>query len=233
VSDLINVQYTPKLSAYSTPDQVFSQESSEILKPLVQAFGYQIEFTDLNQLTSGSKLNDKVINFYMKLLCFTSKNVKCVAIDSLLISKILSSDLRGISKCFSKYSDLEFQILLFPLFVKSNHWSLLIFDTRKKIISFYDSIYQADTGLLAKISLTLAKYICQLNGAENWPLKLDHDYPKQSGNDRDCGAFICLYAKHHIFDHPFNFSQADIHEKRIQLAQEIRNSEIEIEPRLY
>jgi sentrin-specific protease 1 len=162
----------------------------------------------------------------LNLICDSLPNNKYATIDSLLINKILSSDLRGISKCFDKYNQVDFQILFFPLFLNKNHWALLSFDTLKRKISVYDSIYPINRNLVTKISSTLAKYIDQLKGANCWNLEINNDYPKQSGNDNDCGVFVCLYAKHVAYNYPFNFSQADIPIKRNEIANEIRNFEI-------
>ena len=66
--------------------------------------GIQLLQNDLESFTTGEKLNDKIVNFYLSLLSISLENLKALTIDFILINKILSSDLRGISRALDKYN---------------------------------------------------------------------------------------------------------------------------------
>lgn len=63
------------------------------------------------------------------------------------------------------------------------------------------------------------------NGSDEWEFSLEN-YPKQEGNDLDCGVFVCLYAKNVVFDLNFKFNQGVITSSRQLIASEIINFEI-------
>ncbi|CAF1112143.1 unnamed protein product, partial [Brachionus calyciflorus] len=94
-----------QFKVYSLQDNTsFETNPSEF--SVINALGYSIQQKDLNELIKGMKLNDKIVNFYIKLVC-NSLNQKALAIDSLFINKILSSDLRGVQKP-SNFKEIEF-----------------------------------------------------------------------------------------------------------------------------
>ena len=193
---------------------------------VVSGLGYRVHQSDLDTVTAGAKLNDKIINFYLSLLSNSITHLKAATIDSIFINKIFSGDQRGISKCLEKYNKSKFQLIIFPLFIKGNHWAILIIDIIKTKIYFYDSIFKIDSNFITKVTTTLSKYITSLNTCSTWPIYSDFMYPKQINNESDCGVFICQYAKYHLSNRLLDFSQSDIVNKRIEMANEIRKFEI-------
>lgn len=104
---------------------------------LVKAFGYEIKFHDISLFTSGAKLYDKIVNFYIRFICNSIEDRDFVCVDSIHLNKILSSDHCDISKCLEKYSQNDFKFLFFPIYRNSNHWSLVYYDSvSKKVFLF-------------------------------------------------------------------------------------------------
>ena len=153
-------------------------------------------------------------------------NIKCASIDSIIIEKILTSNLRGVPKSLEKYTKMEIHFLFCPLFLRGNHWALLVFDLKLRQLRLYDSIYSIDKNIVYKLSSTIGKYVSKLNRAEFWNIVDDLPYPKQIGNITDCEVFICSYAKHIALDLCFDFSQDDIPNIRKTMASEIMKYEI-------
>ena len=204
-------------------DHLTTDQSNPII---IKALGYEISRNDLSSLTNGYKLNDIIVNFYFKLLCNSNSTFKCTTLDSILISKILNSNLRGISKSLEKVSKVDFKLLLCPLFINENHWALLAYDTVLKVISYYDSIYSVNLNIINKMNSVLSKYIKCMSCCDTWEVSSENSYPKQT-NSNDCGVFICTYAKYLVFDRSFNFNENDIPNIRKILSNEIINYEIE------
>ncbi|CAF1009833.1 unnamed protein product [Brachionus calyciflorus] len=218
-----------KLRIYSSQEIDLSDDAIEIktIDPLiVKGLGFKIFQSDLHSVVNCEKLNDNIINFYLNLLCNSIDSFKAFSIDSILINKILSTDLRGITKCFEKLNNSCYQLIFFPLFIHTNHWSLLIFNTSKKTISFDDSLFKIDLNFVKKITTKLSKYVTSLKSCSDWPVLSSFNYPQQIDNDTDWRVFLCQYAKYHAFNRSFDFTQSDILSKRIEIANEIRKFEI-------
>ena len=194
---------------------------------IVKALGYQINRSDLYSITSGAKLNDILVNFYIKLVCNSTNVFKCSSLDSLISHKILFGTLRGVPKSVEKFNKDDFRILFCPVFIRASHWALIVFDKVARTITYFDSIFPVDNEIVSKISFTLGKYIKCLDGSETWQLLSDFTYPKQNSNDKDCGVFICLYAKYFAFERQFDFNQNVIPTMRQTMSSEILNFQIE------
>ncbi|RNA02459.1 hypothetical protein BpHYR1_038813, partial [Brachionus plicatilis] len=134
---------------------------------------------------------------------------KATSIDSIYLNKILSTDLRGISKSLDKYN----QSNLKPYFF---HYILM--ETIGRLLFL---IYDQITNIVA----TLSKYISSLKGATDWKLHQNSSVPLQSGSI-DCWVYVCQYAKYFGFNKIFDFNQNDIKDKRSEMANEIINFEI-------
>ncbi|CAF0886935.1 unnamed protein product [Brachionus calyciflorus] len=178
------------------------------INPVVdKASNYEIRRSDLNDVVSGLKLNDLIVNFYLKIFCNSASNKKCAFVDSIIISKILNSHFRGMFKSLEKISITELSLLFCPLFLRGNHWALLLFDVKSKLIKYFDSIYSIDSCVVTKICSTLGKYVIKLNGCENLKISSETSYSKQQSNCTDCGVFTCLYAKYLAFGRTFDFKK--------------------------
>lgn len=194
---------------------------------IIKAFNLEVYRADLNRLINREKLNDIILNFYLKLICNSSTSHKCAAIDSLVVNKILGQNLRGLSKCLEKFSKQNFTKLFCPIFRDSCHLALADFDVARKTIKFYDSIYEPDFDTIKNLGINLGKYIPALSGAELWNVVTNEKYPKQHGNGIVCGVYVCAYSKLIAFEQPLNFSQDQMSQLRQTIANEILKFEIE------
>ncbi|RMZ97515.1 RNA-directed DNA polymerase from mobile element jockey-like, partial [Brachionus plicatilis] len=206
-----NANLWRNLKVYSSQEKDLCEENIEIKSTdlvIVKGLGFQILKSDLNDVTNG---------------------IKTMSIDSLIINKIVSSDHRGISKIFDKYNQISFKVLFFPLFIRQNHWSLLVIDSSKSSITFFDSIFQIDYNLIRKIITVLSKYIGSLKHAGSWSINANFDYPKQINNVHDCGAYVCQYAKYYIFNQLLRFGKNSTNFQLIHLnINSILNHIIEV-----
>ncbi|CAF1091943.1 unnamed protein product, partial [Brachionus calyciflorus] len=218
------------LRIYSSQELLNDNESFEnqinYNNIITKAFNIEISRSDLNNVVTGEKFNDSILNFYLKLVCNSNQASKCISIDSLITHKVLNSSLRGLPKSLEKYNNQSFFSIFCPLFLNGNHWAIIIFDVLNKKIHYYDSIFGPDNSVISKLCSILGKYITVLNGSELWNISYN-GYPKQHGNDKDCGVFVCTYAKYYAFNRPFDFNQEQITEIRKSLANEIISFEID------
>ncbi|CAF1138054.1 unnamed protein product [Brachionus calyciflorus] len=85
-----NLKFYSSQESNSELDKISSEfENNPII---VKAGDLEIRRSDLNDVISGSKLNDLIINFYLKIVC-NSTEKSCTYIDSIVVSKILCSKL--------------------------------------------------------------------------------------------------------------------------------------------
>ena len=194
---------------------------------ITKAFNIEITRSDINNIITGHKLNDSILNFYLKLICNSCFSKKVACIDSLITFKILNSNLRGLHKSLERLNAQNFSSIFCPLFLTCNHWALIYIDVINKNIKYYDSIFTTDTNVIYQLCSVLGKYVKVLGGSEHWNISFDHNYPKQQGNDTDCGVFVCTYAKYLAFNRTFDFGQDQIDEIRKSMASEIINFEID------
>ncbi|CAF0865905.1 unnamed protein product [Brachionus calyciflorus] len=218
-----------KIKVYSSQTIDLTEESINMKNDdpkIVKALGIDFLKSDLNALTSGFKLKERILNYYLNFLCNSFGKKKFVTVDSILIQKILSADHRGISKCFDKYIQSNFQIFYFPLHLDNNHWALLVFDARTKQVIYFDSLYAITKNVLIIKNFVsiLSKYISVLKDSPTWELYQNQLAPKQSG-EIDCGVFVYQYAKYFGQNQSFDFNQVDISNKRTEMANEILSFE--------
>ncbi|CAF0860810.1 unnamed protein product [Brachionus calyciflorus] len=148
-----------KCSSVTATSSNFDQNKNKIDCSIIKGFGIQLLQNDLQSITTGEKLNDKIVNFYLSLLSNSLENLKALTFDSILINKILSSDLRGISRALIKYNQKKIDILFFPIFLKNGHWALLVMESSKNSAFFFDWIFEIDAQLISNIIAVLSKYI--------------------------------------------------------------------------
>ncbi|CAF0853941.1 unnamed protein product [Brachionus calyciflorus] len=135
---IISLDETIIIDQNSSSDGFFEESVTSLP---TSNFGIKLEKKDLLTLNNNKKLNDKVVKYFLKLLCSKSRH-KCLAIDSLYIEKINLNDINILKKWCSKISNRNssFDYLFFPIHIKDlDHWSLIVFDTIKKEINHLDS----------------------------------------------------------------------------------------------
>ncbi|RMZ92852.1 Sentrin-specific protease, partial [Brachionus plicatilis] len=211
-----NNLWSPKITSVFEEDDV-----------IVKKFGYEVDRKSLSDLISGSKINDLIVNFYIEMVCNSNPKVECSHIDSLIVSKILNGNLTRLSRYFEKNFKADFRLLFCPALILKDHWVLFVFDSSRKSITCYDSIFRTESEMIDKIRAPLTKYITSLSGSDSWTIVNDSLYPKQKGNDKDCGVFVCAYSKWLAHVKPFSFKQNDIPKIRKTMGSEVLKGQIE------
>lgn len=172
-------------------------------------------------------LSDEVINGWMKLVeakwnSDGSKRVLCM--NSFFWQKLTRTnthyDFAGVRNWTKKRKTdiFEYEIVLLPLHVGANHWTLAVVDILSCAIEYLDSRgdppfegfeewikhwivdeYEGGYGFegrAAELKNEGRKRSASMAFSPeslNWPLIVPEDIPQQS-NDHDCGIFVCLFA---------------------------------------
>ncbi|NWR81808.1 SENP2 protease, partial [Centropus unirufus] len=183
---------------------------SEILS---SAFKLNVTREDIRTLEGRHWLNDEIINFYMNLLVERSKKEGYPAIhafSTFFYPKLTSGGYRAVKRWTRNVDLFKQDLILIPVHLME-HWTLVVIDTRKKTIKYFDSV-----GLDgSRICKTLFKYLqeeswetrkLELNSSE-WTLHSmePHEIPQQ-WNGSDCGVFVCKYADYLARDKPLTFT---------------------------
>lgn len=190
-------------------------------KSIISCNNGQIHGKDLQTLSPGAWLNDEVINFFLKLLRNTTNG--CYSHSTYFLPTLMSNQSRtynyrnvsrwtkrGKNKC-----DLFSQRYVFiPVNMTNTHWTVVVVNIEKKIISYYDSMGGSGSQYLK----TILKYLKDekldklkenLN-EDQWKLIDMRDTIPQQQNGYDCGMFMLCYCYFISFDSELEFSQQDM-----------------------
>lgn len=181
--------------------------------------------SDIVALLPGHWLNDKVINFYYKLL--SEVYTKTYFFNTFAYLKIADTDSEEELKVH--FNDIDFNkydTFIFPIHT-SNHWSTVKID--RKYIVGYDSLGSVPHKILDNINWFYMNVIIG-KFDENRDLiiyeDVQHLTPKQMNCD-DCGVFCCMYAKYyHNTNIFFNFPRISTMVLRYQMIHEILAAKI-------
>ncbi|KAK3916962.1 Sentrin-specific protease 1, partial [Frankliniella fusca] len=170
---------------------------------------------EIKILHSSGWLNDRVINFYCKLVSkhCNEAGIKVLAFDSFFYSKLL----QGVEHVVNRKSE---RFLIFPIH-KPNHWMLCVVDMVEKEVKMYDSMGGNHQDCLNNI-MNYIKVMWKESGKTRFPIKSwksgnAKDIAQQT-NFHDCGVFACYFAKMVCLGKPCNVISE---EPRKLLLQEI------------
>ena len=160
----------------------------------------QMKREDYRTLTGRNQLNDKVIDEYLHLIQERSSSPKLPSVYAMTIHSYTWLD-EDFSLNFSKVEswikeDLESKdIVLVPIH-KQDHYSLVVFDTKKPPITYHDSVLgtrrtRNAPGVMKRFFTELWK---QKGKSLSVKTKIDESAPLQS-NGYDCGVFVCENAE--------------------------------------
>lgn len=118
----------------------------------------------------------------------------------------------------------QYDLLLFPLHVNNNHWSLARVDLRNRSINYYDSLGQFNYQILNILENMIHREAERLQPEtityRSPFVKITSiDMPQQS-NSYDCGVFTCM-AVYLALDKSLLFTQADMPFLRNNIILEI------------
>ncbi|KAI4835046.1 sentrin-specific protease 1 [Plasmodium brasilianum] len=124
-----------------------------------------------------------------------------------------------------KIDIFSFDLILIPLHVGGNHWTLGSINIKDKKIKLYDSLNMPNKKFFEYIS----KYIVdEIRDKKQMEINISSwEYNKEGSseggiphqeNGYDCGVFTCMFAKCLSFNREFDFNQKDIKEIRLKMV---------------
>lgn len=211
------------------------QEVSRALAPgqtsqlIVKAHNISITKEDIQTLRNGAWLNDEIINFYLNMLVEryknNNKNASIHAFNSFFYPKLLREGHKGVRRWSKKFNVFGCHLILIPVHL-GIHWCLAVMDTKKKEITYYDSLGVSNNKCLQ----ALKQYMVDESQTKNvnfneleWKLLNKKDIPRQR-NGYDCGVFACKFAEYITREEQFNFSQDHMEYFRQRMVYEIMHN---------
>ncbi|XP_049841262.1 uncharacterized protein LOC126291683 isoform X19 [Schistocerca gregaria] len=194
---------------------------------VAEGFGLQITRGDLATLSGTNWLNDKIVNFYLKLLTERgrqNREPEVYAYDTFFFPKLIKCGYESVKKWTRVVDVFKHDILIIPVHL-GTHWCMAAVDFRKQTLVYYDSMGGENESCLKTIWNYLNEECAQRSveplSEEIWQIRCAKDIPKQSNNS-DCGVFMCKYAECITRDAKLEFSQSDMPEIRMEMMEEIQ-----------
>ena len=170
-----------------------------------------VSVIDLTRLDNGGWLNDELINTYVALLTDrnikrmkhqNSPNISIFVFSSYFYDKLESRGYEGVktwNKVFGKYgysqkNVSEFDLVMFPIHVGSNHWVCGCIDFKGKTIEYFDSLNKDPKQyfkVIREYLMAEAEAVSdEMIDLRSWK-DINHEdrYPQQH-NFSDCGVFV-------------------------------------------
>ncbi|SCN63419.1 sentrin-specific protease 1, putative [Plasmodium chabaudi adami] len=209
---------------------------------LIEKFNVPLMYSQIKCLIDSRWLNDEIINFYLSMLQeYNEAGIKSgvaylpkmFTFSTFFFQSLNFNGSYNYSKVArwtkrKKIDILEYDLILIPLHVGGNHWTLGAINIKDKQIKLYDSLNMPNR----KFFEYMKRYIVdevkdkkQINiDISPWtynPSGLPEEGIPCQENGYDCGVFTCMFAKCLTFNRDFDFSQSDIKEIRLKMVYEI------------
>uniref|UniRef100_A0A8D2JKG0 SUMO specific peptidase 2 n=1 Tax=Varanus komodoensis TaxID=61221 RepID=A0A8D2JKG0_VARKO len=200
---------------------------------LTNAFKLNITRGDIQTLRNHQWLNDVIINFYMNLLMERNKRPGfpvLYAFSTFFYPKLNSAGYNSVRRWTKEVDLFQHDIILVPIHIRV-HWALVVIDTRKKTIKYYDSMGQNGNRICRRLLQYLqeeskSKRNVDIN-ASSWTLySVKSDEIPQQLNGSDCGMFTCKYADFISRDKPITFTQCHMPYYRNRMVWEILHQQL-------
>ncbi|VWU51740.1 sentrin-specific protease 1, putative, partial [Hepatocystis sp. ex Piliocolobus tephrosceles] len=229
-----------KKEYYEKAKSILNQ--SNYNKILIDKFNVALLYSQIKCLINNNWLNDEVINFYLSILQEYNQdgekrnqyNLPKIYTFSTFFYQSLSMNgsynYNKVSRWTKrkKVDIFTYDLILIPLHIGGNHWTLGAIDMKNKKIKLYDSLNKQNKNFFYHIS----QYVVdEMMDKKNIKMTLDDwQYDKegkseqgipQQHNGYDCGVFTCMFAKCLSFNREFDFNQQDIREIRLKMVYEI------------
>lgn len=182
---------------------------------------------DFETLAPKRHLNDKIVDFYINLIKEDSE-LKIFVFNSYFYKKLEKDGYDGVSSWTKKEDIFKCDMIIIPI-CKDHHWSLVVGNTSKRSLGFYDSLSKKNYRCLKRIRTYLGREHLSHKRTEipRWTIYRKTGIPLQL-NDFDCGVFICTYAKYicNKQEETMNFQQGDMEFMRRQMKRDILQGRI-------
>ena len=198
--------------------------------------GIEVKGDDMKCLSTLAWLNDEVINLYLKLLqqrCDTAKQHKVWFYNTFFYAKLAGDGAYNYNavRRWSKTQKVDItalDMLIVPVHVHGNHWTLARLDFRRKRAEYYDSLRGSEANILRNLRqyvIDEAKtYKSQVLSMDDWQ-DVAVNAPRQS-NGSDCGVFSLMFANYLCDGLPVSFTYTDMPYFRQRIALEIKHKQI-------
>ena len=208
---------------------------------LTNKFESQMTVTKLQCLRQGEWLNDEVINFVMKLIIEDSScegRTKIHCFNTFFMERLLVTD-RGyrfanVATWTRRAGNVQnLDVVLFPVNVNGNHWTLVVASIYDKTLRYLDSLSGDGTTYLDAVEKWFGDE-ANARGLSQLSWSRPNVVCPQQHNSFDCGMFVVLVAIHTYRKLDLSYSQADMAECRLKLGMDILNGRLHylVQPRL-
>ena len=200
--------------------------------------GLKLTTDDLQTLDGSNWLNDMVINQYLNLI--QQRNDADTSLPSMLalntfVHNILDED--GLEEGEKRMEgwfkiDLRTKDLIICPINKNHHWTLIVIDTNRKRINYFDSLRgsRKSSGAPKLIKRFIESYYKKKGEDVVFMIKIRQDTPVQT-NGVDCGVFALKCAERIAAGCILNFSQQDAKNLRLSMRREILEGKLDAERR--
>ena len=229
---------TKQISKFKLTEKMESEIKNILSSPpsqtLVNAHDIPITRKDLGTLLGTSKLNDKIINFYLEMIALRSKDYESwpnvYTMNTFFLPKLMNTGFHTIKKWTRGVDIFSFDIILVPVhLINEDHWCLGVMNMKKKSIKVYDSLVRDRSNILDELLCYLEKeHLHKKNSAFDtcdFTLENVNEIPKQK-NRFDCGMFTLKFAECLSRDESITFTQEDMPYFRRRMVYEIVNNRV-------
>lgn len=181
-------------------------------------------------------LNNHVIDYYMELLKERSKENEKLpilyAMECDFYHDLSKKNLFEAMKFTKTVYIFDCDLVLVPINISNNHWTLAVISMKEKAIKYYDSQLKTNDYCLDRLAMylkneKLKKEKIKYN-MKGWKLIHVKNIPRQP-DSYNCGVFLCMYAEFIARNRPLTkdrFEKKDMTRFRSKMLFEIWNEKL-------
>lgn len=210
--------------------------------PLITKFGIEMFHHDILTLSDGKWLNDKVIDFYMRLIMDEVNGNNCKdgeqkihVFSTFFYSTLSKRGYQGVARWAkrAKVDVSKLDYLFVPVNLNQMHWTMAYVDNVNKRFVYVDSLYGTGDDILMSLMDYMTQETMRVHGKEMngmdytlYDMDAEAQGPKQQ-NGFDCGVFTCTAVAALGRKLGFCYSQGDMSFLRRKMAYEILKGKLE------
>lgn len=221
----------PELPLVLTPEEeqrvgAFFSQKLRHDAVVVKAHRISLTFSEFCNLRPGKWLDDHVIDMYLAELTTPLVDVFCFS--SLFMTTLKEFGLqKGMKRRLKGFKSVfEPRVVLVPLHVHGNHWTLAVINNADKSIRYFDSMRSSRSSGSSELEI-LQKFLgIQSENLgqppEQYEVIDNCDCPQQA-NGSDCGVFMCAAAVCIAYKRSLSYSQREMPMLRKRMALTLIN----------
>lgn len=233
---------TFKPLSLSKVDEIEEAWDTPIGGALITKYGIEVLHHDLLTLADGKWLNDKVIDFYLRLIMDQVNGPDCKqgqqkihVFSTFFYSTLSKRGYQGVSRWAkrAKVDVSKLEYLFVPVNLNQMHWTLAYVDNVNKRFVYVDSLYGTGDDILVALLDYMTQETERVHGKSmggkdytQYELESEAQGPKQQ-NGFDCGVFACTAVAALARHLGFCYGQDDMPALRRKMAYEILKGRLE------